>query len=215
MIIAIDGPAGAGKGTIAKGIARHYNLAHLETGLLYRALAFKVFENKLNLHDRDQIAALASTISLDDLKNKHLRSEEIGNLASKVASLSEVRQALLDFQRNFADTPLSDFNGAILDGRDIGTLVCPQADIKFYITAELEVRAQRRLKELQDRGIKSIYTAVIQNMMDRDLRDESRQQAPLKIANDAYVIDTSNLSPDDALKQAITVIEQHLKTQIR
>ncbi|AIL12930.1 hypothetical protein IM40_04455 [Candidatus Paracaedimonas acanthamoebae] len=211
MIIAIDGPAGAGKGTVARGIALHYNLAHLETGLLYRALASKVLENNVDLDDIDKIAALASTISLDDLKNKHLRSEEIGNLASKVAALPEVRQALLDFQHKFANTPQPGFNGVVLDGRDIGTLVCPQADIKFYITAELEVRAQRRLKELQERGIKSIHTAIIQNMMDRDLRDKSRQQAPLQVAKDAYVIDSSHLSPDDVLKQSITVIERHLK----
>lgn len=211
MIIAIDGPAGAGKGTIARGIALHYNLAHLETGLLYRALAFKIIKNKLDLNNINKLTELASTITLEDLKNKDLRSEEIGNLASKIAALPEVRQTLLDFQRNFANIPPSGFNGAILDGRDIGTLVCPQANIKFYITAQLEVRAQRRLKELQDKGIKSIYTSVIQSMMDRDLRDESRQQAPLKVAKDAYVIDTSNLSPDDVLKQSITVIEQHLK----
>lgn len=215
MIIAIDGPAGAGKGTVARSIALHYNLAHLETGLLYRALALKVLKNNLGLDNIVKISALTSTITLDDLNNKELRSEEIGNLASKVAALPEVRQALLDFQRDFAKTPLPGFNGAILDGRDIGTLVCPQADIKFYITARLEVRAQRRLKELQDRGIKSIYTAVMQNMMDRDLRDESRHEAPLKVAKDAYVIDTSNLSPDDVLKQSMTVIEQHLKKQIR
>lgn len=211
MIIAIDGPAGAGKGTAAKSIARHYNLAHLETGLLYRALAFKVLENNLKLDDKNKIAAFSSLITLDDLQNKDLRSEEIGNLASKIASFPEVRQALLDFQRKFANTSPPGFKGTILDGRDIGTLVCSQADIKFYITAKLEIRAQRRLKELQQRGIESIYTAVIQNMMDRDIRDESRQQAPLMVAKDAYVIDTSDLSPDDVLKQMITVIEQHLK----
>ncbi len=211
MIIAIDGPAGSGKGTIAKQIALKYNFVHLETGLLYRALAFKVAENKIDLENRTQIAKLAGTITLDDLRNVNLRSEEIGNLASKVATFSEVRQALLEFQRNFANTPPSGFNGAVLDGRDIGTFVCPQANIKLYITAQLEVRAERRLKELQDRGIKSIYTAVIQNMMDRDLRDESRQQAPLKVAEDAYIIDTSSLSLDDMLRQSIAVIERHLK----
>lgn len=215
MIIAIDGPAGAGKGTIARGIALHYNLAHLETGLLYRALAFKIIRNKLDLNKISQITELASTLTLEDLQNKELRSEEIGNLASKIAIFPEVRQTLLEFQRNFANSPPSNFNGAVLDGRDIGTLVCPQADIKFYITAQLEVRAQRRLKELQDKGIDSIYTSIIQSMMDRDLRDEGRQQAPLKVAKDAYVIDTSNLSPDDVLKQSRTVIEQHLKKQIR
>ena len=211
MIIAIDGPAGSGKGTIAKEIALKYNLAHLETGLLYRALAFKVFENKIELENRTQIIKVAATITLDDLENVKLRSEEIGNLASKVATFPEVRQALLEFQRNFANSPPPSFNGAVLDGRDIGTFVCPQANIKLYITAQLEVRAERRLKELQDRGIKSIYTAVIQNMRDRDLRDASRQQAPLKIAKDAHIIDTSSLSFDDMLKQSIAVIEQHLK----
>lgn len=211
MIIAIDGPAGSGKGTIAKHIALSYNLAHLETGLLYRALAYKVLENKIDLDDQEKIIRLATTLTLDTLKDSNLRSEEIGNLASKVAIIPEVRQALLEFQRHFANSPPSGFKGAVLDGRDIGTFVCPKADIKLYITAELEVRAKRRLKELQNRGIKSIYTAVIKNMMDRDLRDESRQQAPLRSAKDAYIIDTSNLSLDDMLNQSLAVIEQHLK----
>lgn len=215
MIIAIDGPAGAGKGTIARGIALHFNLAHLETGLLYRALAFKTLTNNVNLRNEDAVALLASSISLNDLNNKNLRTEEIGNLASNIATYPKVRESLLAFQRSFAKSPPFPFKGAILDGRDIGTFVCPDADIKFYITAQLEIRAQRRLKELQERGIESIYTAIVQNMKDRDSRDGNRQQAPLKVASDAFIIDTTDLSADEVLKKAIAFIEQRLKDQIR
>lgn len=210
LTIAIDGPAGAGKGTLARHLAQHYNLAYLDTGLLYRALALKVLKNHTPPDNVNEIESIAHTITLKNLEDTQLRHDDVAEIASKVSAHLPVRKALLALQRNFARNPPQGFNGVVLDGRDIGTVVCPEADVKIYVTAQVEIRAKRRLKELQERGIKSIYSAVLQDMMNRDMRDSKRVEAPLKPALDAYVIDTTSLDPIEVFKTATAFIDQRL-----
>ena len=208
MIIAIDGPAAAGKGTLARRLAKHYGLAFLDTGSLYRAVALKVLEAGGDPADAGQAGAAALTIGPGDLDKPALREERVGAGASKVAVHPAVRQALLEFQRNFARTPPGEAKGAVLDGRDIGTVICPEPDvIKFYVSASLETRAQRRLKELQDKGLSPIYAAVLQDMKERDARDANRGLAALKKAPDALDLDTSALDADQVFALALRFIE--------
>lgn len=193
--IAIDGPAAAGKGTISKAVAAHFGFAHLDTGLLYRAVGAKVL-----LGMAPQVAA--ETLTADDLKNDDLRSPEVAQSASRVAVVPEVRAALLDFQRSFARRA----GGAVLDGRDIGTVICPNAEAKLFVTASAEVRAERRYKELLDKGAVSLEQ-VLADVQERDARDRDRSAAPLKPAEGAVVIDTTDLSIEDAIDAAISSIE--------
>ncbi|MGA9411569.1 MAG: (d)CMP kinase [Roseobacter sp.] len=194
--IAIDGPAAAGKGTISKAVAAHFGFAHLDTGLLYRAVGAKVL-----LGMAPQVAA--ETLTADDLKNDDLRSPEVAQSASRVAVVPEVRAALLDFQRSFARRA----GGAVLDGRDIGTVICPNAEAKLFVTASAEVRAERRYKELLDKGGAVSLEQVLADVQERDARDRDRSAAPLKPAEDAVVIDTTDLSIEDAIDAAISSIE--------
>jgi cytidylate kinase len=208
MIIAIDGPAAAGKGTLARRLAGHYGLAFLDTGSLYRAVALKVLEAGGDPSDEAQAGAAARTIGSADLDRPALREERVGAAASKVAVHPAVRRALLEFQRNFARRPPSGAKGAVLDGRDIGTVICPEPDvIKFYVSASLETRARRRLKELQEKGNSPIYTAVLQDMKERDARDANRGLAALKKAPDAVELDTSALDADQVFALALRFIE--------
>lgn len=208
MIIAIDGPAASGKGTLGRRLARHFGLAYLDTGALYRAVALRVLETGGDPADERQAARVAGAIRPQDLDLPGLREERVGAAASKVAVHSGVRQALLEFQRNFARRPPPGTKGAVLDGRDIGTVICPEPDvIKFYISAALETRAGRRLKELQDKGDSPIYTAVLQDMKERDDRDANRGLAALKRAPDAFDLDTSNLDADEVFAAALRFIE--------
>ncbi len=194
--IAIDGPAAAGKGTISKAVAAHFGFAHLDTGLLYRAVGAKVL-----LGMAPQVAA--ETLTADDLKNDDLRSPEVAQSASRVAVVPEVRAALLDFQRSFARRA----GGAVLDGRDIGTVICPNAEAKLFVTASAEVRAERRYKELLDKGGAVSLEQVLADVQERDARDRDRSAAPLKPAEGAVVIDTTDLSIEDAIDAAISSIE--------
>ncbi|NVO57108.1 (d)CMP kinase [Rhodobacteraceae bacterium B1Z28] len=197
--VAIDGPAAAGKGTISKAVAAHFAFAHLDTGLLYRAVG------RRTLNGTDPVAA-AQDLTAEELAQGDLRTAEIAQAASKVAVIPEVRAALVDFQRAFARRA----GGAVLDGRDIGTVICPKADVKLFVTASAEVRAERRFLELNAKGADVTRAQVLSDVQERDARDAERSTAPMKPAEDAILLDTSDLSIDEALAQAIEVIESML-----
>jgi cytidylate kinase len=202
MIIAIDGPAASGKGTLAKRVADYFGYPCLDTGLLYRAVARDVAAAGGDLEDEGAAAAAAGNLVVASLDDPALRLPGVGDKASIVAKFPRVRSALLAFQREFAKRP----PGAVLDGRDIGTVVCPEADAKLFITASLPVRARRRLKELQERGIEAIEDRVLQEMQARDIRDSRRSVAPLEPAADAFVIDTTELDPEAVLGKALAYV---------
>ena len=194
--IAIDGPAAAGKGTISKAVASHFGFAHLDTGLLYRAVGRKMLDGA-----RPEDAARA--LVPEDLDDASLRTPVVAEAASKVAVIPEVRAALLDFQRAFARRA----GGAVLDGRDIGTVICPKAEAKLFVTASPEIRAKRRLQELNGRGLEADYDTVLADVKARDARDMGRAEAPMKPADDAEMIDTSDMSIEAAVRAAIATIE--------
>jgi cytidylate kinase len=199
--IAIDGPAAAGKGTISKAVAQHYGFAHLDTGLLYRAVGAKT------LLGIDAVKA-AQTLAPEDLEQDNLRTPEVAQAASKVAVIADVRAALVDFQRAFARRA----GGAVLDGRDIGTVICPNAEAKLFVTASAEVRAERRYKELTGKGLETSFAEVLADVVARDERDMNRTEAPLKPASDAVIIDTSALDIDQAVATAISAIDSKRKS---
>ena len=194
--IAIDGPAAAGKGTISKAVAAHFGFAHLDTGLLYRAVGAKVLDGV------DPIEAARSVVS-EDLDNDALRTADVAQAASRIAVIGEVRAALVDFQRAFARRA----SGAVLDGRDIGTVICPDAEAKLFVTASAEVRAARRHAELLGRGSEASFEAVLADVKERDARDAGRAEAPMVAALDAVLIDTSSMSIDAAVTAAIAAVE--------
>lgn len=202
MIIAIDGPAAAGKGTLARRLAEHFELALLDTGLLYRAVGLKTLGGGADPSDAEAAVRAARSLSPSDLEGAALRSEEAATAASKVGAIAAVRAVMLEFQRSFARTP----PGAVIDGRDIGTEVCPDADVKIFVTARPEVRARRRLKELRDRGVDAIHGRVLQDMKERDARDVERDVAPLKPAEDAFVLDTGDMDADAVFAAALDFI---------
>ena len=212
MIIAIDGPAAAGKGTLARRLAVHYSLALLDTGLLYRAVGYKVLSAGQDPEDASRATEVAEALVPDDLENPNLRNDEVAQAASKVSAVPGVRAALLAFQQDFAHTPPEgpdgSMKGSVLDGRDIGTVVCPDADAKLFVTASVEVRAERRLKELLDRNVAAIHARVLQDMKERDARDSGRGVAPLVPAQDALQIDTSDLDADAVFAAAVEFIDQ-------
>lgn len=197
--VAIDGPAAAGKGTISKALAAHFGFAHLDTGLLYRAVGAKV------LAGADPVTA-AQTLDPSDLEADALRTPEVAQAASKVAVIADVRSALVDFQRQFAQR----VGGAVLDGRDIGTVICPDAPLKLFVTASAEIRAERRYVELTDKDMDVTRADVLADVIARDKRDRERAEAPLKPADDAVVIDTSDLSIAQALVAAVTLVQSRL-----
>lgn len=206
MIIAVDGPAAAGKGTLSRNIAEAFDYAHLDTGSIYRATAKKVLDNGIDPEDDAACADIARNLTAGDLLADGLRTEAVGQAASKVSAIPDVRAALLDFQRDFANSPPNGKAGAVLDGRDVGTVVCPGAEVKIFITAATEVRAERRFKELQYAGQNAIYARVLEEMKERDERDSSRSVAPLKPADDAIVIDTGGLDAQQVFDQALEII---------
>jgi len=198
--VAIDGPAAAGKGTISREVARHFGLAHLDTGLLYRAVGARVAEGEAPL---DAAKALVA----DDLARGDLRSAAVAQAASRVAAIPEVRAALVDFQRAFARRA----GGAVLDGRDIGTVICPDAEVKLYVTASDEIRAERRLKELQGSGFDTDYATVLADIRSRDARDASRVDAPMVAAADAILLDTSRMTIAEAVARAVAEVGRALR----
>ncbi len=206
MIIAIDGPAASGKGTLAKLVARHWGLPCLDTGLLYRAVARDVHARGFRLPDIWSAVALARSLDPSSLDDPGLRSPGTGEWASIVASISEVRAALLDYQRAFAAQP----GGAVLDGRDIGTVVCPAADVKIFVTASPEVRARRRFLECQDQSGAVTYETGLADIQRRDARDAGRESAPMRPAADATLLDTSDLDIEAAFDAAVGLIKRKI-----
>jgi CMP/dCMP kinase len=204
MIIAIDGPAASGKGTLAKRIARHFGLAHLDTGLLYRAVARDVRRGGQALDDPAAATAAAASLDPETLDDPALRDRGLGDAASIVAGIPAVRTAILSYQRTFALRP----EGAVLDGRDIGTVVCPDADVKLYVTASAEVRAERRYRERIARGETATLAAVLDEIRTRDARDAGREISPMRPAPDAFLLDTSNLAIEAAFDTAVGVISR-------
>ncbi len=203
MIIAIDGPAAAGKGTLARRLADHFGLALLDTGLLYRAVAMNLVRNGKDPNEAEDAEAAAKALKPEDLEAADLRSEKAADAASRVSAIPGVRKALLEFQRKFTENPPEGAKGAVLDGRDIGTVVCPQADAKLFVTASVEVRAERRFNELRERGLNAIHGRVLADMKERDARDQGRTASPLEPAKDAYLLDTSDLDADQAFAAAL------------
>jgi cytidylate kinase len=198
--VAIDGPAAAGKGTISRAVAAHFGFAHLDTGLLYRAVGRRMLAGEPPID-------AAEALSPDDLSDPDaLRSAEIAEAASKVAVIPEVRRALVDFQRAFATRA----GGAVLDGRDIGTVICPEAEVKLFVTASPEVRAERRLKELRAAGHETDHATVLADVRTRDARDADRATAPMRAAGDAITLDTSEMSVGEAVAAAIAAVSARL-----
>ena len=205
IVIAVDGPAASGKGTIARALARHFKLPHLDTGLLYRAVALNLF--RFGGDPGSEFEAMRAcditSVSLDD---PDLRSEIVGSIASRISAYPSVREKLLDRQSRFADQR----GGAVLDGRDIGTVIAPDADVKLFVTASVEVRARRRVAELLSRGMPAHLEDVIIDLKARDARDSGRENAPLKQAEDALLLDTSDMDVDQAVAAAIALVEKKL-----
>ncbi|PZU08177.1 (d)CMP kinase [Sphingomonas sp.] len=207
MIIAVDGPAASGKGTIAKALARHFGLPHLDTGLLYRAVGIGVLRAGGDPASADD--ALAACAFTDDrLDDPNLKSEAAAKAASQVSAYPAVRAALLERQRAFAAQP----GGAVLDGRDIGTVIAPHADAKLFVTASAEVRAERRHRELSGLGLNVHLDAVLHDIRARDERDSARSAAPLRMADDAALLDTSDLGIEQAVQRALALVEARIRS---
>lgn len=204
MIIAIDGPAASGKGTLGKRVAAHYGYRHLDTGLIYRAVAKAMLDAGDDLDDEMRAREAAEALDLSAFSDPDLKSQRVGEAASIVSAIPAVRAALLAFQKNFAAAP----PGAVLDGRDIGTVVCPDADVKIFVEASAEERARRRMLELRGRGEKADHAQVLADILKRDERDKNRAAAPLKPAADAHLLDTTSLDVEGALAAALKIIER-------
>ncbi len=202
MIIAVDGPSASGKGSVSRRLAAHFGLPYLDTGLLYRAVARDMLDQGLPLDDEAAAVQAAKALDLDGLNDPRLRDRRMGEAASRVAASSALREALLEVQRAFAHQP----GGAVLDGRDIGTVVCPEADVKLYVTASPEERAHRRFVELCARGEDVSEDEIIADIRKRDRRDRERAAAPLRKADNAHLLDTTNLDIDQAFKAALGLI---------
>ena len=203
MIIAIDGPAASGKGTLGKRLASHYGLRHLDTGLIYRAVAKALLDGGHSPGNRARAVAAAEALDPSGFDEPALKSPNVGEAASVVSAVPEVRGALLGFQRNFGRTP----PGAVLDGRDIGTVIFPDADVKIFVTATPEVRARRRARELEEAGDRVNEAEVLADIRGRDERDSQRAVAPLKAAPDAHLLDTTHLDIDAAFRAAVDIVE--------
>ncbi|HEY7457127.1 MAG TPA: (d)CMP kinase [Xanthobacteraceae bacterium] len=202
MVITIDGPAASGKGTLAQRLAAHFSLPHLDTGLLYRAVGEKVLAAGRPLDDVAAAVAAARSVEIEELDRDRLMKKGLGEAASRVAAMPDVRAALLGLQRSFAERP----GGAVLDGRDTGTVVCPNADAKLFVMATTEARAARRYKELTARGEKTTYDEVLTDIRRRDERDAARAVAPLKPAPDAVLLDTTDLDIEAAFQEALKIV---------
>jgi CMP/dCMP kinase len=208
MIIAVDGPSAAGKGTIARAVATHLGYHFLDTGSLYRMVGLAMINAGKSAADVASAVGFAKTLDPAKIQDRDLRTETVAAMASEVAAIPEVRTALLEFQRQFAKRQ----PGAVLDGRDIGTIVCPDADLKFFVTASTQVRATRRRAELKTLGVQADYETVLDEIMARDERDANRTSAPTKQADDAIMIDTSELDREEVIAAVMGVIADHMGT---
>ncbi len=206
FVVAIDGPAAAGKGTIAKAVAARFGFAHLDTGMLYRAVGKKALDQGGGVLDEGVAVLVAGELTPADLEAEGLRGAIVAHAASKVAAIPDVRKALLDFQRRFAARD----GGAVLDGRDIGTVICPAAEVKLFVIASDETRARRRLNELLQRGEDATFDQVLADLRSRDARDAGRDDAPMRQAEEAHLLDTTELAIDAAVARAAEIIEQAL-----
>jgi len=211
FVITVDGPSAAGKGTLARRLASHFGFDFLDTGSLYRGVGLAVLRQGLDPADEKVATAAAKALRPEILTDPALRAEATSSAASKVAAIPAVRAAILNWQRDFARKAARDSGGAVLDGRDIGTVVCPDADAKLFITASVQARADRRVKELQGRGETAIYARVLQDMQERDARDQGRSISPTKPATDALIIDTSDLTADQVFERALAFIASKMK----
>jgi CMP/dCMP kinase len=206
MIIAIDGPAASGKGTIARRLAEKLRLAFLDTGLLYRAATKRILEQGVSPFNAAAVIEAVGPLTIKDTTTDHLRSPEISSIAPLIAGIPEVREMLVQLQRDFAHNPPAGRRGSVLDGRDIGTTICPDADVKIFVTASLSARAKRRYKELLAQGVKTSFQIVHRDLRRRDEQDVTRATSPLRIADDAVVIDTTDLSADEAFEAALAFV---------
>jgi len=203
MIIAIDGPAASGKGTLAKRLAAHYSLRHLDTGVIYRAVAYALMSRGADLKDEASAVSAAKTLDPRTFDDPALKSHQVGTAASVVSAIPAVRAALVEFQRRFASQP----PGAVLDGRDIGTVICPNADVKIFVVADPKIRAERRTIEARGRGEAADEATILADILARDERDQNRAVAPLKPASDAYLLDNSHLDIEGGVRAAIDIVE--------
>ncbi|PKP78877.1 MAG: cytidylate kinase [Alphaproteobacteria bacterium HGW-Alphaproteobacteria-3] len=204
LVIAVDGPAASGKGTISRKLAEHYGLHYLDTGSLYRAVAAIMLKQEITLTDENSAASVAKSLTLENIDEASIRTAEVGRVVAIVASMPGVRAAILDFQRNFS----SQQPGAVLDGRDIGTVVCPDAQVKIFVTASPEIRAHRRWLELNNSGVEVSEAQILEDVRERDRRDAERAASPMKPAADAYLLDTSDLSIEAAFGAAVAIIDK-------
>jgi len=209
LLIAIDGPSASGKGTLAKRLAKHFAIPYLNTGALYRLLAFRAINQSLdsNLDNRNIDLLIADLqINETELENEQLFSEEVAKIASLIAKNTKIRKALFDFQRQFALKNKEKYGGAVLDGRDTTTVICPDANYKFFVTAAVEIRAKRRFEQLKSQDNSADYQAILAQLKQRDENDYTRKEAPLKIAEDSIIIDNSNLSIEEGFLKILTLI---------
>jgi len=211
MIIAIDGPAAAGKGTLARRLSQHYGFAYLDTGSLYRAVGQAVRAQGLDPSDAEAALKAARGLDVSQIDERAIRTREAGEAASVVAVMQPVRDAILQFQRDFAAHPPGGLPGAVLDGRDIGTVVCPSADVKIYVTASAEIRAHRRWLELKTSGASVSEAQVLDDTRERDRRDAERATSPMRPADDAHLLDTTNLSIEAAFGEAVAIIDKSMR----
>ncbi len=208
MIIAIDGPAASGKGTLARRLAHHFELRHLDTGLTYRAVAAALLAKGLPLGDEAVAIEIAQHLDLAQMDKSILSAHEIGEAASRIAVLGGLREELVDLQRRFAKTP----PGAVLDGRDIGTVVCPDASVKLFVTASAEARARRRTDEMVSKGQDAEYESILSDLKRRDERDSQRTVAPMQKADDAYLLDTTEMDIETAFQAAVDIVTRSCNT---
>ncbi|WP_269584252.1 (d)CMP kinase [Roseibium sp. Sym1] len=204
MIIAIDGPAASGKGTLSRRLADHFGLRHLDTGLTYRAVAASLLANGKPLGDETVAIEVAHNLDLAQMDKSVLSAHEIGEAASRIAVLGGLRKELVELQRRFAETP----PGAVLDGRDIGTVVCPHATVKLFVTASPEARARRRTDEMISKGQEAVYASVLEDLKRRDERDSQRTVAPMKQADDAVLLDTTEMDIETAFQTAVDIVSR-------